>query len=229
MDQGNHAAEISYATLYPVTDEDLSQQLDHRACPRRGCKRAAHEDSDYCLKHERDLRRYNREYDRRRRAEWAEAKRCMRCGAQRRKAGSNWCPACVIRLQTMRKKDLKSQLDHNVGRSARIAKRLVPWTNSPHNEGRLRLRGGDRGAPSLEARDRRDLADIQKILVRYEAALGEAYSVEVGELSREQQVSARAAAHAGLALAVRLGMEALVRHGYEAPVLAEDDDPEDDE
>ena len=93
----------------------------------------------------------------------------------------------------------------------------------------MRMRGGKRGAPSMEERDRRDLADMQRILVRYEQAIGEAYSVDVRELSRDQQAAARRAAHAGLALAVRMGMEALVRYGYEVPVLHPDEIGDSDE
>jgi hypothetical protein len=209
-----------------VSDGDRTLDLDHRICTRRGCRRTALDDADYCAKHDADVRRYKRDYDRRRRAEWEAAKRCMRCGAKERKKGRPWCPGCAIRLDGMRGRapiDHTVDLDHRPSRSERISRRLIPWTNSPTNAGRVdRLRGGKRGAPSLEDRDRRDLADIQRILVRYEQALDEAYSAEVAAMPPIQQRSARDAAHAGLALAVRLGMEALVRYGYDAPALVPD-------
>lgn len=217
---------ITLPASVPV--EDHTPDLDHRRCTRKGCRKQALDDADYCAKHDADIRKYKRDYDKRRRAEWEAQKRCMRCGAQKRKAGRPWCPACVIRLDTARKgarADHTVDLDHP-SKSARIAQRLIPWSNSPLNEGRVRMRGGKRGAPSLESRDRRDLADIQRILVRYEQTLDEAYSQETRDMTPDQRASTRRAAHAGLALAVRLGMEALVTYGYEVPVLARDDDDE---
>jgi hypothetical protein len=224
---------ITLPASVPVEDHtpDLDHRNEVRTCTRRGCRKLALDDAEYCAKHDADIRKYKRDYDRRRRAEWEAAKRCMRCGAEKRKAGRPWCPACVIRLDTARKgvrADHTSDLDHSPRnpKRERIAQRLIPWSNSPLNEGRIRMRGGKRGAPSLESRDRRDLADIQRILVRYEQTLDEAYSQETREMTPDQRASTRRAAHAGLALAVRLGMEALVTYGYEVPVLARDDDDE---
>lgn len=225
MDQQNAARLISHATLYALSDEDRTPDLDHRTCTRKGCKRRALDDAEYCARHDADIRRYKRDYDKRRRAEWDTAKRCMRCGAAERKKGRPWCPACAIRLDQMRKglkSDHTSDLDHQ-SKKERIAKRLIAWTDSPQNEGRVRLRGGKRGAPSLEDRDRQDLRHIQLVLADYEEALNQAYGAEYERMSRAQQDSTRRAAHAGLALAVRLGMEAIVAYGYETPVLVADE------
>jgi hypothetical protein len=239
---GNRSNEISYATLHelpdarqPITDGDHKVQLEIRECSRRGCKKPALDDSELCRKHEDDQRRYNREYDARRRAEYEAAKQCTRCGAKERKPGSKWCPGCVIKLDRMRRRtrgaDHKVQLENT--KSARVAARLIAWENSPQNEGRMRMRGGKRGAPSLEDRDRRDLSQVQESLARYGAALDEAYSSEVRQLSKLAQERARREAHAKLALAVRLGMEALQTYGYDVPIAVpvdegEIDDDEDD-
>src|SRR5690606_15861913 len=210
---------------------DHTDDLDHRLCARRGCKTAALDDSDYCARHDADIRRYKRDYDKRRRAKWAAENRCMRCGAKERKPGRPWCPACVIRLDTMRRRcDHTRDLDHLTPwrdtHAARIAARMVSVVDSKDGYARTRLKGGKRGAPSMEERDRMDLQHIRLVLADYERALAEAYAPEISALSREQQAAARRAAHAGLALAVRLGMECLVKYGYEIPTLHPDDDPE---
>lgn len=225
MEQGaNSETGIIHATVVSLPDEDHNSQLDHRRCKR--CRGVAQDDSDYCQRHEQAVRRYQRDYDHRRRERYEAEGRCTRCGAKERKRDSMWCTACVIRYLRV---DHKQKLDQqSESRRDRIAKRLIPWTNSPQNEGRLRMRGGKRGAPSARERDQRDLADIRRILDRYEMALDEAYSAETAALSRIARLSAARAAHAGLALAVRLGMEALVTYGYECPVLAEDFEPDGD-
>lgn len=226
---GNQDFEISYASVSAVAlDGDRDGQRDHRSCPRRGCHRLAADDSEYYTKHEDDIRRYKREYGARQRARWLADGCCTRCGARERRSGSMWCSACLIRLDRMPQRDQDLQRDHRQTRGERVAKRLIAWTNSPHNEGRVRMRGGKRGAPSAQDRDRRDLADIRRVLDRYALALDEAYGAETQALSRIQRDATVRAAHAGLALAVRLGMEALVTYGYECPVLAEDFDPGDD-
>lgn len=228
----NRADDPDRDTLASVPDH--TSDLDHRMCSRRGCKTAALDDAEYCGKHDADIRRYKRDYDKRRRAEWKAAKRCMRCGAKERKPGRPWCPACAIRLDAMRKKsDHTSDLDHLTPwrdtHAARVAARMTSVVDSADGYARQRMKGGKRGAPSMEDRDRQDLMHIRLILADYEQALAEAYAPDVRELSRDAQRSARSAAHAGLALAVRLGMEALVRYGYEVPVLHPDEIGEDDE
>jgi hypothetical protein len=230
MDQAIRSSEISYASLFSVavdnSDEDHKPHLESRECKRSSCRKQALEDSEFCRPHEETQRRYNRDYDRKRRAHWEAENRCTRCGGKDRKRGSKWCSACLIRLNRLRTSDLNLHLET---RRDRVAKRLVPWTNSPQNEGRIRLRGGKRGAPSAEDRDRRDLADIRRVLDRYALALDECYSAEAKDLPRIQRDATVKAAHAGLALAVRLGMEALVTYGYEAPALADDEIGDEDE
>lgn len=221
----NPSQEISSATL--VSDEYVEKHVETRAdkqaqgkCVRKACRARAEDGSDYCKRHGRLQRAYQRAWIKRQREQWEAEERCTRCGADERKPGSKWCAVCLIRHPKARKRHVDSHVEN---RRSRVARRLIPWSNSPHNEGRMRMRGGKRGAPSLEELDRRDLDDIRMVLADYEAALGEAYAPEVRELTRDAQRSARAAAHAGLALAVRLGMEALVRNGYEVPVLAPDE------
>ena len=220
-------------TLTALSDGDHNTDRDHRTCSRRYCRQPALDDAEYCARHDADVRRYQRAYGQRRRAEWEAAKRCMRCGAKERKPGRPWCPACAIRLDTMRKRDHKSDRDHLTPwrdtHAARVAARMTSVVDSSDGYARQRMKGGKRGAPSMESRDRQDLQHIRLVLADYEQAIGEAYAVDVRELSREAQRSAREAAHAGLALAVRLGMEALVRYGYEAPVLHPDEIGDSDE
>lgn len=206
---------------------DHTPDLDHRMCTRRGCRTPALGDAEYCARHDADVRRYKRDYDKRRRAEWEKAKRCMRCGAKERKQGRPWCPACAIRLDAMRRRDHTPDLDHLTPwrdtHAARVAARMASVVDSSDGYARQRMKGGKRGAPSMESRDRQDLQHIRLVLADYEQALADAYAPDVRELSREQQSAARRAAHAGLALAVRLGMESLVRYGYEVPVLHPDE------
>lgn len=217
-----------------MPDDNVKTHVENRAdkqaagtCVRKCCGKPA-EDGDYCARHEKLQRKYDREYKQRRRAEAAAAGKCGQCAIGVVKQGSTWCAACLIRNDRLRKSNVHLHVEN---RSARIAKRLIPWQDSPQNEGRTRMRGGKRGAPTMEDRDRRDLDDIERILVRYRLALDEAYSDDTRILSKVQQASTRRAAHAGLALAVRLGMEALVNYGYEAPVLVVDEigDSDDDD
>lgn len=228
MDQAIRDFSISYGTVSSLSDEDHTLDLENRPCKRRGCKARPLDDAEFCARHDAADRRYKRDYDKRRRAEWAAAERCMRCGAKDRAKNRPWCPGCAIRLDRARK-GLK--LDHTrdlENKRARIAKRLIAWQDSPHNEGRVRLRGGKKGAPSMEERDRQDLRHLRLVLDDYEEALNRAYAPDVLELHRTVQERARASAHAGLALAVRLGMEALQTYGYELPEIAPADSDEDD-
>lgn len=104
-------SEITRATLYALPDEDHKKQLEIRECARRGCDKPADRDSELCARHEQDQRRYNREYDRRRRAEWNAQKRCMRCGDPKRAKDSRWCAGCLIKLDRLRR-DVRA--DHKV-------------------------------------------------------------------------------------------------------------------
>jgi hypothetical protein len=159
------------ATLSPeLSDEDPNSQLENQApreCKRRCCKRPADQDSEFCLKHEQDQRRYNREYDRRRRAEWDKNKRCMRCGASKRHPDSKWCAPCLIRLDRMRRgmrADHKLQLE-NADR----------WRADPNRDGDLswnRYRG--KGRPGRLTREDQAKEDKRQILWAI-AKLEEAY------------------------------------------------------
>lgn len=215
-----------------MSDGDHTVDQDHRLCTRRGCKKPALDDADYCARCDALIRKYKRDYDKRRRAEWEAAKRCMRCGAEKRKAGRPWCSACVIRLDRIRRGvrgDHTPDQDHQT-KSARLAKRLIPWANSPQNEGRLRLRGGKRGAPGHEDLDRRDLADLQRHLARYTESVDEAYGPDYAGMSTVQKEATRRALHAGLAWMARFCAEACKVRGYELPVVEEDEiDDSDDE
>lgn len=230
---------LSNSEIYPtqgtvperMSDGDHTNDQDHRTCTRRGCKKPALDDAEYCAKHDADIRKYKRDYDKRRRAEWEAAKRCMRCGAEKRKAGRPWCPACVIRLDRIRRGlsgDHTPDQDHQ-SKSARLAKRLIPWSNSPQNEGRLRLRGGKRGAPGHEDIDRRDLADLQRHLARYTESVDEAYGPDYAGMSVVQKEATRRALHAGLAWMARFCAEACKVRGYEMPVVEEDEIASEDE
>lgn len=236
----NRLDAISYANVSSLASSSAPQSPDGsvkapveiRRCTRRGCKRGALEDSEFCRKHEDDQRRYNREYMARRRAEWDAENRCTNCGAEKRKPGSKWCSACLIRYTNPKKSSVKSYVEINAGgtrRSRVAAATLVRFETDGFKRSRY-LGRQKRGAPSLEDRDRRDHADIQRVLARYGELLDEAYGPEYRVMSRVQQEATRRAAHAGLALVVRLGMEALAQYGYEMPKLEPDeiDDLEDE-
>lgn len=197
-----------------------AEKQEQGVCVRKRCWRDS-EDGDFCPDHAAAQRIYNATYRSGKRAEWAARKLCTSCGMRAPVRGGKSCSACRIRNPRTRFGSVSEKVENS--RKERIAKRLIPWSNSPHNEGRVRLRGGKRGAPSSEERDRRDLADIRRVLARYEESLAEAYSEDLRELTPDAKRAAREAAHAGLALAVRLGMEALVSYGYECPVLHPDE------
>lgn len=77
----------------------------------------------------------------------------------------------------------------NSNKADRIAARLIPWTDSPQNRGRTRLRGDKRGRPSRATEDRIDveiaaseLAGALEMLRRCESGAMERY--EQRELHR---------------------------------------------
>lgn len=215
MDQGNRLSAISDATLLTgVSDEDHDSQLENRACKRRGCRARPLDDSEFCRPHDEAQKRYNREYDQRRRERWEAEGKCTRCGADQRKRDSMWCAACLIRLGKVRKSDLKQQLEN---RAQRIAERLIPWENSPQNEGRLRLRGGKRGAPSGETVDEADISDLRIYIEKASQGLSLANSDEVQAMPRIQRDEAKQAAMAWVALLVRAGLVMLKRKRYPLP------------
>lgn len=222
MDNSEITAKPSMLVVGMSVEDHDEQRDSPRECAHHSCRRRAGKNSELCPKHEDALKRRKRDHGARRRALWASECRCMRCGAEKRKRGSRWCAACLIWLDKLRKPDQEQQRD-SPSKRERIASRLIPWEGSPQNEGRLRLRGGKRGAPSMEDRDRRDLEDMQKGLVRYGELLDEAYGAETRDLSRVQQVQVRRAAHARLALVVRQGLEALRAYGYDVPIAAGDE------
>lgn len=136
-----------------VLVEGVSGHVEIRRCDRRGCQRAAADDSEKCAKHAEDQRRYQREYMARQRETWEKKRRCTRCGGKRAPK-SKWCGGCLVKNERVHHSAVKSHVEN---RRDRIRARLIPWENSPQNAGRVRLRGGKRGAPSVEQLDGVDL------------------------------------------------------------------------
>lgn len=167
----NRQSEIARGTLYslpdpPSDEEDLKPQLENRPCARRGCTEPAAEDSEFCAPHEADQRRYNRDYDRRRRKKWEAEKRCMRCGNTKRAPKSRWCAGCLIRLDRLRRRvraDHKVQLENS-----------NRWRPDPgKREGLLvnRFRGkGKQGRLSRQEQDNQRKRQILWAIVKLEEA-----------------------------------------------------------
>lgn len=204
-----------------ISDEDVKEHVENRAdkkasdrCVRRCCKRSPADDSDYCPRHRDEQRGYQRDYMARRREEWDADDRCTNCGAKERKTGSNWCPRCLIARGKAHRAVVKSQVEN---RRDRIAERLIPWENSPSNEGRVRLRGGKRGAPKAEQADEMDLHDLRLYVERAADGLHLAGSPEVQALPRLQRDDAKDAALAWIALLIRAGLALLKRKRYPLP------------
>jgi hypothetical protein len=63
-------------------------------------------------------------------------------------------------------------------KAQRLAARMIPWDGSPTNEGRTRLRGGKKGAPSLLAQD---LFDVRAAFREIESALAMLEAVNAGD------------------------------------------------
>lgn len=217
-------------------------------CLYDGCRDAA-PDGDYCAKHDAHERGRDASKKRRRRQRLAKAGLCVDgCGKKIGKRGradgsfvQRRCPACAkVRNEAAKKKrqgvpgGSKDVPGSTVETKAeRVARRMKEWENSPQNAGRIRMRGGKRGAPSMKDRDFRYLAELERGVAGYRRALELAYGPDFANVGREQQAAARREAYGVLGNHTRLGMEALVTAGEECPVLhvdeiaSEDEDGED--
>lgn len=152
-------SDVTRASLVAVP-ELVNANVENRVCKRRGCRAVAAEDSELCPEHEKRQRFYDATYQARRRAGWKKAKRCPRCGAAKLRPGFKRCSACVAKSRKTIREQLVKRVVEN--KAQRVAKRMIAWVNSPKNAGRVRLRGGDRGRPSIEAENRLDLEEVQK-------------------------------------------------------------------
>lgn len=159
MDQANRAFAKARGSLISTVPESVHGQVEIRACKRRGCHVAAADDSEYCDDDARRQRQYDRAYRAKRRAAWRKAKRCPGCGAAKIRPGFRRCSACVARDRKTAKKSVRAQVEN---KTKRVAARMIAWVNSPKNAGRMRLRGGERGRPSIEGENRLDLEEVQK-------------------------------------------------------------------
>lgn len=113
--------------------------------------------------------------------------------------------------------------------AARVESRKVSVVDSSDGYARTRMKGGKRGAPSMEEQRRNDLVVHRRILASWEASWAIAYSAEVRELSRDGQAAARRDSDGHLLNALRHLMECAVRYGYEVPVLHPDEIGEDED
>lgn len=200
--------------------EGVSQRVEKQqigTCVRRGCNDDCADDSDYCAPHRDEQRDYNAEHMRRKRAEWDAADACMRCGSPRRKKGSRECVACLLK----RGKLGVSQRVENKG--DRLTSRLIPWENSPHNAGRLRLRGGKRGAPGIDEQDEFERKIVQAGIERYLKACEFLTSADGKAMLPADRDAARMAALGQLALASRAADDILDRNRYGQRLARADD------
>jgi hypothetical protein len=164
LQAANRLEEITRDTVVStVPDEDLSPDLENRECKRRGCRRLAADDSDWCARHEEDQRRYNRESAKRRYDRLASMGVCSRCGRKRYKT-SEWCAVCLSKYGKVPRQDLRSDLEN---KRLRVEARVRGWEDSPQNEGRERLRGGPRGAPSAELQREQDVRFMMLCVQEY--------------------------------------------------------------
>jgi hypothetical protein len=154
----NRLDEITHATFQV---EDLKLVLENRSdkqqagtCVRKRCTAKA-DGSDFCPRHEALQRKYNREYDRQRRADAEAAGDCTRCCKVKAKSGSKWCAGCLIRLDRLRKSDHKPLLEN------RQNWRVDPGTNWNRFRGK-----GRRGRLTREEQDREDERDL-KMAIEY--------------------------------------------------------------
>jgi hypothetical protein len=95
----------------------------------------------------------------------------------------------------------------------RIAARLIPWTDSPKNAGRVRLRGGRKGQPPREASH---AVDVRIAISSLERA-HELLSVDVFGMEKLARRENRAAAVALVAHAARALDEVLRREDEPLP------------
>lgn len=143
------------ANLMTVESSVTQSVVSTRECARKLCRHSALDDSDFCDEHARQKRQYDAARMARRRQGWAKAKRCTNCGAEKRKPGSRWCLACVIKDGRIKGASVTPPVVTT--KADRVAARLIPWENSPTNEGRKgRIRSGDRGRPSVQVENRTD-------------------------------------------------------------------------
>jgi len=91
---------------------------------------------------------------------------------------------------------------------------MIPWENSPTNAGRIRLRGGKRGAPSIDDCDDFDRKILDTGIERYREGVAYLASPEGKALTDADRDAARMAALGQLTLALRAGEEIVERHRY---------------
>jgi hypothetical protein len=221
VDQANRACEIVHASLISHVTEDVDttdepsaykQRQADGQCVRSGCRKQA-VDSDYCTEHHEETKARQREWIRARRAKAKLKKLCSRCVKRQRRGRSAYCSTCLIQQSRRR----KLHVTRDVDKSARVASRMIAWENSPQNAGRIRLRGGDRGRPTIEQENRLDVEDARKNLGAAVDSITLADSEEVAALPAIQRRDVRrAAAHQWLLIA-RGALVIAKRNGAELP------------
>ncbi len=184
---------------------DVNENVENRECSRRGCSDPAADDSELCESHADDQRRYQREYMARQRKAWDDAKRCNRCGAERRAQNSHWCAGCLITTGKAPRPVVKQNVENRVSR------------DYVEVDGYARTRGhgqGKRGAPSIDDCDDFDRKVMDDGMRRYRDGM-EYLASEAGKaLCRADRDKARMAALGQLDLALRAGEEITERHRY---------------
>lgn len=179
-------------------------------CVYPGCPRQASDESVLCPEHRDDARARTRKSQKRIRAERRAADLCPRCGEKAK--GDYMCVRCKVKYG--RTKRARTGGDDNREHN-RIADRLIPWENSPHNAGRLRLRGGKRGAPNIDAQDEFERKIVKTAIARYAEACDMLASDDGKAMLPRDRDAARMAALGQLALAVRAAEDILDRNRYE--------------
>lgn len=217
MDQANRDFGITSASL-SVVAESVSQGVEIRRCCRRGCTAPALDDAERCGPHERKQRQYNAAYMSRRRAAWKRAKRCPGCGAAKLRPGFKRCSACVTKARKRLPESVKRSVENK--KAERIAARMIAWVNSPTNEGRERMRGGERGRPSIEAENQLDVDQIREDLAVAVDALADAGAEYQKLVPPIQRDNTRRAAAARFLLVAKWALSIAKRNAGRAGVRA---------
>lgn len=221
------------ASVVAVPDSSsVGQQVVSRVCARRLCTVVALEESEFCDEHARQKRQYDAAWIAKRRAGWAKAKRCTNCGAAKRKRGSVWCAACVIRDGRIKISSVGQQV---VGRAERVAA-----ATAIDRDGRSRYHGtGKKGRRSIQEENAADFDLVEKELAKL---IGDAivmvpkvrgaseyvWSSEAQQQPRIQREETRQRALGRVHVAYRLLGEILRRGRHPcAPQIADSDDPDD--
>lgn len=184
----------------------LEQKLAQR-CTYKRCATPPEDGARMCKKHLEKVRRYERRYRKRRRAEARERGECAFCGA---KAATYRCLACAVKHKQV-PSSVSVQVGVNTaGRSSRIAA-----ATRTHADGRTRYHGqGKRGMQPRLQLDGQDLGFVRREIDAGEAGLRVYESEAVQAMPRIQREDVKAAALHHLQRASGFIDDVLERRGH---------------